>query len=127
MYGKTDGVTLNLNTKNAAKIKGRLKAEHEKQKNPYTSDALNAALAEARLFGQKAEEEFTRVVEVMGEDIDVGDVLQRLKDKYGVLEPLIDLDTEMEYWGIVKSGNTFSLGRTDYENIDDAIAFGQKS
>jgi hypothetical protein len=111
--------------KKAAVIRDRLKAEHEKQINPYTSEALNVALAEARLLGLEAEEEFTRVVEVMGEDIEVEDVLRRLEDKYGVLE-LRDLDAEMEYWGIVKAGDKFSLGEIQYRQMDDAIACGQK-
>jgi hypothetical protein len=108
------------------KIRDRLKAEHEKQINPYTSEALNVALAEARLLGLEAEEEFTRVVEVMGEDFEVEDVLLRLKAKYGDLVPPEDIDGKMEYWGIVKSGDRFILGEFQYAVMRDAIAFGQK-
>jgi hypothetical protein len=114
--------------KNAAKIKDRLKAEHEMQMSPYKSGAVNEALATARELGSAAEKEFTRVVEVMGEDIEVESILQRLKEKYGVLVPPddLDIDAQMEYWGIVKTGDRFVLGEFQYAVMRDAIAFGQK-
>lgn len=75
------------NRKKATDIRDRLKAQHENKLNPYTSDELNEALAEARLLGPSAGEEFTRVVEVMGEDLDVEAVLNRLKKKMGATPP----------------------------------------
>ena len=75
-----------LDRKKAPEIRDRLKAEHEENIKPFASEDLNKAFAEARLLGPNAEEEFTRIVEVMGEDIDVDDVSQRLKKKYGELK-----------------------------------------
>ena len=69
--------------KKAAETRDRLKAEHEKKLNPYPSEKLNEGLSEARMLGPKAEEEYVRVVEVMGEDIEVDGVISRLKEKYG--------------------------------------------
>ena len=70
------------NRKEALDILNRLKAEGEKKINPFASKKLNEALAEARLIGPRAEEEFARIVEVMGEEIAVDRILGRLKNKY---------------------------------------------
>ena len=68
--------------KKSSVIRDRLKAEHEKKFRPYSSVELNEGLAEARLLGPKAEEEFALVVKMMGEDIEIDDVLHRLKLKH---------------------------------------------
>jgi serine/threonine protein kinase len=70
------------NRNEALDILNRLKAEGEKKINPFASKKLNEALAEARLIGPRAEEEFARIVEVMGEEIAVDRILGRLKKKY---------------------------------------------
>jgi hypothetical protein len=114
------------NRKNATKIKDRLKAEYEKILNPYTSESLNEALAKVRLLGTKAEEEFNRVVEVMGEDIEVEKVFQNLKKKYGVLLLPEDRGSKLLYWGIVENGDRYSLGKFQYDKLEDAIAYAQK-
>lgn len=81
--------------KNASKIRDRLVAVHEKKIRPYTSDELNEGLSEARLLGSEAEKEFVRVVEVMGEDADVDEILHRLNTKYAE-QPKQE---EEKYWG----------------------------
>lgn len=114
--------------KKAAEILDRLKTEHEKIINPYTSEKLNEALAEARLLGTSAEEEFTRVVEVMGEDMDVDNVTQRLKEKY------VDIKKEVSYRGYkisINATSSFNIfeegvqvkGTADYKTIQLAKAY----
>jgi hypothetical protein len=67
----------------AGEIFDRLMAEHERKLNPYPTDLLNGGLLEAKSLGRDAEEEFIRVVEVMGVDVNVESVLRRLEEKYG--------------------------------------------
>lgn len=111
--------------KKASAIRDRLKEEHEKKLNPYTSGKLNEGLSEVRLLGPKAEVEFIRVIEVMGEDIDVDEVVGRLKEKYGDLLPPDDDRAELEYWGIEQIGDKFTLGDFKYESKNDAIVYAQ--
>jgi hypothetical protein len=111
--------------KKAAGIRDRLKAEHEKKLKPYASESLNEALAEARLLGPNAEKEFTRVIEVMGEDIDVENVFLRLKEKYDLSTPPDKDDFKLEYWGIERVRTQFALGNFKYNKLDDAIMLAQ--
>lgn len=73
-----------LDRKKATEIRDRLLAEHNKQKNPYQSNELNDALAQARLLGKEAESEFLQVIKVMGEDTDTDTdlIINRLSEKY---------------------------------------------
>jgi hypothetical protein len=68
--------------KKSLEICDRIKAAHEKKLNPYASDELNEGLSQARLLGPKAEEEFIRVVKVMGEDVDPNPIIEKLTKKY---------------------------------------------
>jgi hypothetical protein len=68
--------------KKAADIRDRLKSEHERQSNPYQSNKLNTAFAQAKLLGKEAEDEFLQVIKVMGEDVDADLIIKRLSEKY---------------------------------------------
>jgi hypothetical protein len=81
-YSKQFREEIVLDRKNATSIRDRLKAEYENEMNPYPTDLLNEGLLKAKSLGRDAEEEFICVVEVMGEDIDIVDVLQRLEEKH---------------------------------------------
>ena len=113
--------------KKAAIIRDRLKAERENKMKPYGSESLNEALAEARLLGPSAEEEFTRVIEVMGEDVEIETVLDRLTEKFGLSSSPQDMDGDLEYWGIIKHGSErFSFGRFNFTSEDAARSFAQE-
>lgn len=112
--------------KKASEICDRLKAEHEKKMKPFASESLNESLAKARLLGPRAEEEFTRIIEVMGEDVDVHVVIQRLNAKYNVLPPPEDVEGKLKYWGIDREGDLFEFGRFSYRSIDIAIEYAKK-
>jgi hypothetical protein len=112
--------------KKASDVRDRLKAEHEKKINPYGSDELNEGLSEARLIGVKAEEEFIRVIDVMGEDVDVSNVLRRIGKKFGKMPVPEGEVAEMEYWGVTADGDKFILGSFEYGRREDAIAYAQK-
>jgi hypothetical protein len=68
------------NRNNATNIKDRLMAEYKAKNTPANS---NEALAMIRRLGPNAEAEFSRVVEVMGEELDFGFITKRLEEKYG--------------------------------------------
>ena len=116
--------------KKATDIRDRLKAAHEKKLKPYISEELNEALAKARSLGPYAEEEFIRVVELMGEDIDVDDAIQRLSEKF---IPDITFVTEYKSFRIYTDSmgkyvvysptNVKVSGSLDYDSIDTAKAF----
>ncbi|HJO72616.1 MAG: hypothetical protein QF450_01375 [Rhodospirillales bacterium] len=91
---------------------------------------MNEGLAGARLLGLKTEEEFVRVVEVMGEDIEVDEVLHRLKLKHVGQQKHKDVSC----WGhdiIMNSDATFEVfevgqplrGAGKYDSIDAAKAY----
>lgn len=72
--------------KNPEQIRDQLKEKYEKNVSPYDSPSLNRALHEAREIGAKAEYEFKRIVEVLGEHVDVEHVINKLKEKYAASE-----------------------------------------
>ena len=112
--------------KKATDIRDRLKAAQEEKMKPYGSESLNEALATARLLGPGAEEEFSRVVAVMGEDIEVEDVLGRLTEKHGISVSPEDIDADLEYWDIVEHGDEyFSVGRFNFTNRAAASIFAR--
>jgi hypothetical protein len=122
--------------KKATEIRDRLKAEHEKnckaleaelekKNNPYSSKELNEALAEARLLGQSAEEEFARVIEVMGEDADADQIISRLKDKHGpinlgeqTLEFSTNTATDNEIVQAIEDMGTGKLGINEANRLE---------
>lgn len=63
-------------------IRDRLMAQHEKKMNPYDSDELNQAYSEAQNLSPNAGDEFCRIIEVMGEDVDAKHIIERMKEKY---------------------------------------------
>jgi len=109
--------------KKATRIKNKLKKEYEKKLSPYETDALNKGLAQARNIGLDAEEEFIKVVKVMGEDIDVSDTLTKIKRKFlfGQNIPATG-DGALKYWEIVRRGDVFYLkGDKGYKSEKEAI------
>ena len=111
----------------AQSICERLKAEHEKTINPYSSEELNKGLSDARLLGENAANEFVRVVEVMGEDVDVGSITKRLKEKHKpvVNDEVLAEIAELNAWGITRNGEAFEYNGTDYPSHEDALESAQ--
>jgi hypothetical protein len=72
--------------KKATAIRDRLIAERERELKPYAADSLNDALAKMRKLGSDAEKEFTRVIEVMGEDVDTDSITAKIGEKYAAKE-----------------------------------------
>jgi hypothetical protein len=114
-----------LDRKKSIEIKDRLKAEFEKEKNPYNSDELNNGLSKARKLGSKAEQEFVRVVEVMGDDIDVDSITERLEEKYNPSK-LSEID-ELNVWGIRRSEEGFAFKDTTFGTNVDALEHAKKN
>ena len=77
------------------------------------------------MLGPDAEDEFERIVEVMGEDIEVGNILERLTEKIGNSELSEKILDDIEYWGIDRSGDKFSLGEFQFVSVEEAITFAQ--
>jgi len=75
------------NRKSARDIADRLISEHQRLTNPFESEELNAAFNEARKLGKKAEEEFKKVVNLLGEeDTDIKFTLAKIHEKYSPKE-----------------------------------------
>lgn len=66
----------------ATQIRDQLIEEHNRKLAPFDSPLLNGALYDAREIGVEAEREFKRVVESLGEKIDVDYVINKLRKKY---------------------------------------------
>ena len=115
-----------LDRKKATEIRDRLKMEHEKKLNPYSSDQLNRGLSEARSLGTNAEGEFTQIIKVMGEDIDVDDIVERLKLKFGAPKPPEKEVDDLSYWEIINRGQVYYLGKHHFKNRNDAIVNASK-
>ena len=75
------------NRANAKDVTARIVAEHGVALRRYARGSLNDALKDVRQLGAAAEQEFVRVIEVMGEDIDVGAVVTRIEEKFGGSKP----------------------------------------
>ena len=59
-------------------LRDALKRDYEKELNPYKNDELNKALARVRTLGFDAEQEFKRVIEVMGEDVILEPIIAKI-------------------------------------------------
>ena len=71
------------NRKSARDIADRLISEHQRLTNPFKSEELNAAFNEARKLGKEAEEEFKKVVDLLGEeDTDIKFTSAKIHEKY---------------------------------------------
>lgn len=57
-------------------------SDHERSERPYENPELNNAFEEAKLLGEEAVAEFTRVIDLLGEPEDVSEFLQKLKGKF---------------------------------------------
>jgi hypothetical protein len=68
------------------KVAHSLASEYETSQAPYEKSELNEALAEARKLGPDAEREFIRVIDILGEELTVEDVLCRIEDKFSGLK-----------------------------------------
>jgi len=64
------------------KLSDDLIAAHEAEIRPYQQEKLNQALAQARELGPEAEQEFRKVVALLGDKIDANEVLARLREKF---------------------------------------------
>jgi hypothetical protein len=115
------------NRKSAADIRDRLIAEHNRKLKPYKSDDLNAALSEIRTLGQDAEEEFLRVIEVMGEDVVAENVVSHMKEKFGVSLPPEDARVQLDEWGIRFFDGKYYVGDNINKTLVEAIAFAQET
>ena len=82
--------------KRAIEILDQLIDEHEATIRPFASDRLNEALAEARERGKDVEEEFVRVIEVLGEDADLDHVMATLREKYNAPNKTLSEYTDYE-------------------------------
>ena len=49
---------------------------------PYDNEALNKSLLKARQYGKEAEEEFVKIVEMLGNSVDVENIIKKIKQKY---------------------------------------------
>jgi hypothetical protein len=66
--------------------------DHRKFIRPYQSSDLNDALEQARELGDEALTEFRRIVDVLGEQIDVQHTMEKLKAKFHTPSSLKDLE-----------------------------------
>ena len=60
----------------------KLREEHYAVSNPYKTPELNSAFEEIKKFGDGAISEFRRVIDMLGEDIDVQHTVNLLQKKY---------------------------------------------
>ena len=69
--------------KAAKEIADRLIAEYQQLVKPFKSDELNTAFNKAKSLGKRAEKEFRKVVDLLGEeDVDAEFISQKLTQKY---------------------------------------------
>ena len=60
----------------------KIREEHYQASNPYKNPELNSAFKEIKTFGGDAVSEFHRVIDVLGEDVDVQHTINTLREKY---------------------------------------------
>ena len=49
---------------------------------PYDNGKLNKSILIARQYGKEAEEEFVKIVEMLGDSVDVENIIKKIKEKY---------------------------------------------
>ena len=95
----------------AKEVTARIVAEHGAALRRYARGSLNEALKDVRQLGKAAEREFVRVVDVLGEDLDVGAVVTRIEEKFGGSKPAHRVFRGMEI--------TIGLGGSAHYLADD--------
>lgn len=66
----------------ATDLKRRVESSYGEWLNPYESDHINQKLNEARKFGDEAEADFRKVVDVLGDKADYESILEKLRATY---------------------------------------------
>jgi hypothetical protein len=56
--------------------------EYREWNYPYDSDELNKSVLEARQYGKEAEEEFLKIIEMLGDSVDAENIMKKIKEKY---------------------------------------------
>ena len=75
-----EALEVNPNIDSATEVE-RIIQDYEKSLNPFISDHMNRSLAEAREHGPEAEDEFIRVTEALGDDVNGDRLLEKIKLK----------------------------------------------
>ena len=75
-----EALEVNPNIDSATEVE-RIIQDYEKSLNPFMSDHMNRSLAEAREHGPEAEDEFIRVTNALGDDVNADRLLEKIKLK----------------------------------------------
>lgn len=107
-----------VDRKAAREIADRLISEQEKLTNPYKSEGLNAAFKKTKILGKKAEEEFKKVVNLLGEEnFDISFILPKIYEKYSPTQQKIQTTKKRRGKGI-KQAKTLVTIRLTKQIID---------
>ena len=105
-------------------------SDHERSERPYENPELNDAFEEAKLLGEEALAEFTRVIDLLGEPEDIPEFLEKIKDKFASAELYNQLEIAMralDVKGMISGlralgyevSNDFNGKYTDYRVLKD--------
>jgi hypothetical protein len=89
-----------------------VQTEHAKWHKPYKDNRINLVLQEARKLGPEAENEFTKVMELLGDSADPIEILKRVKMKYGSVRTGNEQRTSFD-----ALGNLLSKYKCDSEEL----------
>lgn len=65
-----------------SQLADKLFSKHQKLARPFASDKVNDAFAEVAEIGNEARAEFAKVINLLGEDIEIEPVLEKIRNKY---------------------------------------------
>ena len=115
--------------------------DYEKWLNPFENQAFNEQLNFARSISQEVEQEFMRVVEVIGQSSDPAELLNKIKEKFSQTNEaasVISLDdlcskynvsseSLMDLFGIKYKGGVYEYDGKRYESFIDAARIADQS